>query len=193
MPSSDRRGSPASSAFGSLAISGRSSAPLWPSKDSCAGRDSIDAVRTRLWPVGRAEPYRHPAADRGGRVGGCCTPAARLVVATQDQNRLAIGASAAGGGSRLPAVGHHRVVSMGQQLLRLLYLLVGPAWSAHRAGDHPEQRGRRKQRTSSAGAARRWRSGVDRPGSLARQHPQGAGASARVQANPSSRRQPSQC
>src|SRR4029077_10515164 len=98
MPSFDRPGSPASYASGSLAISDRSSAPPWSSKDSCTCRDSLDAVPTRVWPVGRAEPYRDAAADRGGRVGGCCTPAVRLVVATQDQNRLAIGRSAAGGG-----------------------------------------------------------------------------------------------
>src|SRR5512133_4050735 len=117
MPSFDRPGSPASYASGSPAISDRSSAPLWPPKDSSTGRDSLDAVGTRHRPVGRAEPYRHLTADRGSGVGDWCTRAVRLVVATQNQNRLAIGPSAAGGGSRLPAVGHHRVVLMGQQLL----------------------------------------------------------------------------
>ena len=47
MPSFGRPGSLASSASGWHAISGRSSAPLWPSRGSSTGRESLDTVRTQ--------------------------------------------------------------------------------------------------------------------------------------------------
>ena len=124
------------------------------------GRDSLDAIQTRLSSVGRAEPHRNPAVDCGRPVRSCRPRAAGLVVATQNQDRLAVGPTAVGGGSCLPTVGNLRTLYMGEQPVRLLHLLVGPVWRAHWSGDHSEQRTR---------AARRWSpSGVDRPRSPTR-------------------------
>ena len=93
----------------------------------------LDTVRTQLPAVGHAESHGQPAAGGCDLACGRRTATFGVVVAAQNQIRLVVGASPAGGGSRLSGVGHLGALSVGEQPVRLLHLLVGPAWGANRA------------------------------------------------------------